>query len=118
MSQGTLGTGCIGGRDTACGAVAPGTRSLRSTERNSIDHAIHSLVCCSTREAWRRDALLPRVRSFIMAITALSQDNLGREGESEVTRERKKDLLHCYYPKISYLYVRTAGNSSRWAMSS
>src|SRR4029434_6689203 len=70
-SQGTLGTGCIGGMGPACG-VAPGTRSLRSTERNSIDRAIHSLVCCSTREAWRRDALLPRVRSFIIAINALS----------------------------------------------
>ena len=71
-----------------CGAVAPGTRSLRSTERYSIDRAIHSLVCCSTREAWRRDALLSRVSSAILLMTALSQDNLGREGESAVTREK------------------------------
>ena len=71
-----------------CGAVAPGTRSLRSTERYSIDRAIHSLVCCSTRKERRRDALLPKVRSFIIPITTLSQDNLGREEESEVTREK------------------------------
>ena len=70
-----------------CGAVAPGTRSLRSTERYSIDRAIHSLVCCSTRKERRRDALLPKVRSII-PITTLSQDNLGREEESAVTREK------------------------------
>src|SRR4029434_8015344 len=97
MSQGTLGTGCIGGRDTACGAVAPGTRSLRSTERYWIDRAIHSLVCCSTREARRRDALLPRVRSFINPRTTLSQDNLGRKGESAVTEDTEVNLLHCCF---------------------
>lgn len=65
-----------GRRDTGRRAAAPGTQSLRSTERYLIDRVIHSLVCCSTRVVRRRDALLPKVRSFSSPITVLSQDNL------------------------------------------
>ena len=96
---------CMVGSD----AAAPCARSLRSTERYSIDRAIHSLVCCSTRKAQRLDALLPRVRSLIWPITALSQDNLGGKRGDRRLLEKTAEIHYCYCYCLHYLLVRKNG---------
>lgn len=83
-----------GWRDTGRRTAAPGTRSLRSTERYLIDRVIHSLVCCSTRVVRRRDALLPKVRSFSSPITVLSQDNLWGGGVEARINKRSSYHIH------------------------